>query len=96
LQSNQKLDSFIAMTLLIARKMITAVFGTMTLQLIEVFQYSVTYSMKQTSLFFLTVAMLSLISLCVTAALGLPQPRCQSMSLVGAGMGSHPIHSQIC
>jgi len=44
--------SFIAMTLIIARKTITAVFGTMALQLIEVFQCSVTYSMKQTSSFF--------------------------------------------
>jgi len=55
------------MTLIIARKTITVVFGTMALQLIEVFQCSVTSSMKQTSSFF-TVAMLSLISLCVTAA----------------------------
>jgi len=31
------------MTLIIARKTITAVFGKMTLQLIEVFQCSVTY-----------------------------------------------------
>jgi len=59
------------MTMITARKTITAVFGTMALlQLTEVFQcsVSVTYSMKQTSSF-LTVAMLSLISLCVTAAL---------------------------
>jgi len=32
--------------------MITAVFSTMALQLIEIFQCSLTYSMKQTSLFF--------------------------------------------
>jgi len=44
--------SFIAMTLITARKTITAVFGTMVLQLIKVFQCSVTYSMKQTSSFF--------------------------------------------
>jgi len=41
------------MTLMkVARKTITAVFGTMALQLIEAFQYSVTYSMKQTNSFF--------------------------------------------
>jgi len=34
------------MTLIIARKTITAVFGTVTLQLIEAFQSSVTYSIK--------------------------------------------------
>jgi len=45
----KNLKSFIAMTLIIARKTITAVFGTMTLQFIEAFQCSVTYSMKQTS-----------------------------------------------
>jgi len=56
------------MTLIIARKSITVVFGTMALQLIEAFQCSVTYSMKQTSSFF-SVAIISLISLCVTAAL---------------------------
>jgi len=44
--------SFIAMALIIARKAIPAVFGTMALQLIEVFQCSVTYSMKQASAFF--------------------------------------------
>jgi len=44
--------SFIAMTLIIAIKTITAVFGTMALQLFEAFQCSVTYSMKQTSSFF--------------------------------------------
>jgi len=44
--------SFIAMALIIARKTITAIFGTMTLQLIEVLQCSVTYLMKQTSSFF--------------------------------------------
>jgi len=44
--------SFIAMTLIIARKTITSVFGTMALQLIEVFQCSVIYAMKQTSSFF--------------------------------------------
>jgi len=44
--------SFIAMTLIIARKTITAVYGTMALQLTKVFQCSVTYAMKQTSLFF--------------------------------------------
>jgi len=44
--------SFIAMTLIIARKTITAVFGAMALQLIEVFQRYVTYSIKQTSAFF--------------------------------------------
>jgi len=55
--------SFIAMTLIIATKTITAVFGTMALQLIKEFQCSVTYSMKQT----MTVTMLSLISLCVIA-----------------------------
>jgi len=38
--------------LIIARKMIPAVSGTMALQLIEAFQCSVTYSMKQTSSFF--------------------------------------------
>jgi len=38
--------SFIAMTLIIARKTITTVFSTMALQLIEVFQCSVSYSMK--------------------------------------------------
>jgi len=57
------------MTLIIARKTITAVFGTMALQLIEIFQCSVTYSIKQTSAFFLTFALLSLILLCVTAVL---------------------------
>jgi len=64
--------SFIAMTLINCKKTITAVFGTMALQLIEAFQCSVTYSMK-CDLFnetnkrvFLTVAMLSL---CVTAVL---------------------------
>jgi len=51
------------------KKTFTAVFGTIALQLIKVFQFSVTYSMKQTSSFFLTDAMLSLISLCVTTAL---------------------------
>jgi len=40
------------MTLIIATKTITAVFGTMTLQLSELFQCSSTYSMKQTSPFF--------------------------------------------
>jgi len=44
--------SFIAMTLIIATKTITAVFGTMALQLIEVFQCSVNYSMKETGSFF--------------------------------------------
>jgi len=44
--------SFIAMTLIIATKTITAVFVTMALQLIEAFQCSVTYSMKQTSALF--------------------------------------------
>jgi len=44
--------SFIAMTLIIARKMITADFGPVALQLIEVFQSSVTYLMKQTICFF--------------------------------------------
>jgi len=39
------------MTLILARKTITTVFGTMTLQLIEVFQCSVICSMKQTSSF---------------------------------------------
>jgi len=38
--------SVISMTLIIARKTITAVFGTMALQLTKVFQCSVTYSMK--------------------------------------------------
>jgi len=56
------------MTLIIARKTIAVIFGSMTLQLIEAFQCSVTHSMKQTSSFSLTVAMLSLILLCVTAA----------------------------
>jgi len=58
------------MTLIIARKKITAVFGIMALQLTKVFQCSVIYciySMKQTSRF-LTVSILSLVSLCVTAA----------------------------
>jgi len=55
--------SFIAMTLIIARKTITAVFGTMALQLIKTFQCNVNKHAR-----FLTVAMLSLISLCVTAA----------------------------
>jgi len=55
------------MTLIIATKTITAVFRTMSLQLIEAFQCSVTYSMKQTGSF-LTVATISLISLCMTAA----------------------------
>jgi len=41
--------SFIIMTLIIARKTITAVFDTMALQLTKIFQCSVTYSMKQTS-----------------------------------------------
>jgi len=40
------------MTLIIVTKTITAVIGTMSLQLIEEFQCSVTYSMKQTSAFF--------------------------------------------
>jgi len=40
------------MTLIIATKTITAVFGTMSLQLIEEFQCSMTYSLKQTSAFF--------------------------------------------
>jgi len=64
------LVSLLAITFLVflQRKTITAVFGTMALQLIEVFQCSVTYSMKQTSAFFFTVTMLLLISLCVTAA----------------------------
>jgi len=44
--------SFIVMTLIIARKTIPAVFGTMALQLLEAFQCSVNYSMKQTSSFF--------------------------------------------
>jgi len=60
--------SFIEMTLVSARKTITVVFGTMALQLTNIFQCSVTYSMKQTSSFF-SVVMLSLIALCVTAAL---------------------------
>jgi len=40
------------MTLIIATKTITAVIGPMALQLIEAFQCSVTYLMKQTSGFF--------------------------------------------
>jgi len=48
----KNLASFIAVTLITARKTITAIYGTMALQLIEVFQCSVTYSMKQTSSFF--------------------------------------------
>jgi len=44
--------SFIAMSLIIATKRITAVFGTMALQLLEVFQCSLTYSMKLISVFF--------------------------------------------
>jgi len=44
--------SFIAMPLIIARKTISAVFGTMALQLIEALQCTVTYSIKQTSAFF--------------------------------------------
>jgi len=44
--------SFIAMTLAIATKTITAVYGIMALQLIEAFQCSVTYSMKQTGSIF--------------------------------------------
>jgi len=44
--------SFIAMTLIIATKPITAVFGTMSLQFIEEFQCSETYSLKETSSFF--------------------------------------------
>jgi len=43
----------------------------MALQLIEVFQCNVTYSMKENKRVFLTVAILLLISLCVTAALEL-------------------------
>jgi len=39
------------MTLIIATKTISAVYGTMALQLIEAFQCSVTYSMKQTIAF---------------------------------------------
>jgi len=39
------------MTLIIATKTITAIFGTMALQLIEAFQCSVTYTMKQTGSF---------------------------------------------
>jgi len=42
----------LSMTLIIARKTITAVFDTMVLQLIEAIQCSVTYTMKQTSSFF--------------------------------------------
>jgi len=42
----------LAVTLIIAIKTITTVFGTMALQLTEVFQCIVTYSMKRTSLFF--------------------------------------------
>jgi len=44
--------SFIALTLIIASKTITAVFGTMALQLIEEFQCRVNYSMKQSGSFF--------------------------------------------
>jgi len=44
-----KLCKFFAMILIIARKTINAVFGTMALQLTKVVQRSVTYSMKQTS-----------------------------------------------
>jgi len=40
------------MTLIIATKTITAVFGTMSLQLIEEYQCSVIYSLKETSSFF--------------------------------------------
>jgi len=47
-----QITSFITITLIIATKTITAVFGTMALQLIEAFQCIVTYSMKQTSAFF--------------------------------------------
>jgi len=45
-------ESFIAVTLIIARKTITAVCGTMTLQLTKVFQCNVNYSMKQKSSLF--------------------------------------------
>jgi len=41
--------SFIAITLIIARKTATFVFGTMALQLNEALQCSVTYSMKKTN-----------------------------------------------
>jgi len=58
--------SFIAMILIIARKTITAVFDTMALQIIEVLVWPIQWN-KQTRFF--TVAMFSLISLCVTAAL---------------------------
>jgi len=44
--------SFIEMTLIIARKTITAIFSTTALQLIEAFQCSMTESIKQTSAFF--------------------------------------------
>jgi len=44
--ANKNFTSFIAMTLIIARKTITAVFGTMTLQLIEAFQCSVQWHSK--------------------------------------------------
>jgi len=44
--------NFTAIILITARKAITAVFGTLTLQLIEVFQCSVTYSMKKASSLF--------------------------------------------
>jgi len=40
------------MTLIIATKAITDVFGTIALQLIEVLQHNVTYSIKQTGSFF--------------------------------------------
>jgi len=40
------------MTLIIARKTITAVFGTMALQLIEAIQCSVNYLSKQACAFF--------------------------------------------
>jgi len=58
------------MTLIIARKTITAVFGTMAkLQLIEVFLCSVNYAMKQTSAFFDCCNVFIDFIVCVTAVL---------------------------
>jgi len=58
-----------SMTWIIARKTITVVFGTTALQLIEVLQCGVIIFIETNKLVFLPVAMLSLISLSVTAAL---------------------------
>jgi len=75
--------SFFAMTLTIAKKTITAVFGTMALQLIEALQHSVTSSIKQTSSSFWLLQWFHCVWLLLNAVLCIDQPNYTMQLLAG-------------